>query len=217
MNSEFFMHIKGLNLGVSLCKIFNANIKGYNSTFFPGSFFELTFLVKPILEAGICLELGFDIDWNKNEYSFYIDIYGKAEAGVTLEVGRFVPSAYSPIQVSLSLGIKGVLGSGKAGIKLSLFMGINRYDTKVYFEANALMLSFYILARFSFDVKIYKLSFEFYIINKLLLGLKFETFTTVTRFYNSIRKETQEGYPLSCLLINGWNKYMGKNCVGKIK
>ena len=219
MNSEFFKHIKGLNLGVSLCKIFDPDIdlKSYKYSFFSCSFIELAFVIKPIFEAGICLELGFDLNWDKKEYSFYIDVYGKAEASVALEVGAYVPSAYSPIQVSLSLGIKGVLGSGKAGIKLSLFMGINRYDTKVYFEANALMLSFYILFKFSADLKIYKFSFEFYIINKLLFGLRFETFSTVTRFYNSTRKETVEGYALSCLLIKDWKKYKGTNCARNIK
>ena len=79
------------------------------------------------------------------------------------------------------------------------------------------MLSFYILFKFSADLKIYKFSFEFYIINKLLFGLRFETFSTVTRFYNSTRKETVEGYALSCLLIKDWKKYKGTNCARNIK
>ena len=218
MNSEFFTHIKDINIGaINFCKNFNHSIKPYNYTFFPGSYIELAFVIRPVLEAGICLEMGFDINWNIKKYSFYIDAYGEAEASVSLEVGAYVPSVLSPIQVSLSLGIKGILGSGRSGIKLSLFIGECRYDTKVYFELNALIFSFYILFRFSADLKIYKFSFEFYILNKLLTGLKFEAHSTVVRFYNSTRKFTDEGSsPLSFLYINSWKTINKENLIKKI-
>ena len=205
MNSEFFTHIKSINIGNNFCINFNPYIKPYNYSFFTGSYIELAFVIRPNLEAGICLEMGFDLNWNIKKYSFYIDAYGKAEASVSLEVGAYVPSVLSPIQVSLSLGIKGILGSGRAGIKLSLFIGECRYDTKIYFELNAFVFSFYILFRFSADLKFYKISFEFYILNKLLAGYKFEAHSIAIRYYNSTRKMTVEGIsPLSFFYINSW-------------
>ena len=116
-----------------------------------------------------------------------------AEASVSLEVGVYVPSLYDPIQVSISLGIKGVLGSGRAGIRLSLFIGQERYDTKIYFELEAFRYSFYILFKFIIDLKITNFSFEFYIFNKAFAGLKLEFHTITVRKYNSKRIKTIEG------------------------
>ena len=146
-----------------------------------------------MIEAGVCIELGTDLNWKEKEYTFYIDVYGMAEASASFEVGVYVPSLYSPIQVSISLGIKGVLGSGRTGIKLSLFIGQERYDTKIYFEFEAFRYSFYILFRFIIDLKIYNFSFEFYIFNKAFAGLKLEFHTITVRKYNSKRIKTIEG------------------------
>ena len=216
IDSEFFKNIKGINIGLSLCKTFGPDIESISISLFRFYFIELAFVIEPEIEAGICIELGFDLNLNEKEYSFYIDAYGKAEASVSVEVGVYVPSSLSSIKVGLSLGLKGVLGSGRAGIKLSLFFNRNRYDTTVYFEANAFMLSFYIRFKFSIDYKIYSFTYEFYIIDKILFGLKFETHSTAVRFYNSTRKETEEETTLSCLLIKKWNKYKGQNCLHKI-
>ena len=212
MTSEFFKDIKGLNIGINLCKTFGPDINATNFTFFSCSFIELAFVIKPVVEVGICFELGFDLNWDKREYSFYIDVYGKAEVSVYLEVGAYVPSVYSPIQTSLSLGLKGVLGSGKAGIKLDLFFNKSRYATTLYAEFNALMLSFYILFRFVADFEVCEINFEFYIINKLLFGLKFEVHSTVIRTYKSKRIETDDGNMLSCLMVKSKKKYKGTKC-----
>ena len=196
MNSFFFTKIKGLNFGIAACKKFSSDyVKNliYNYTFHLGSFYEIAIVIKPVIEAGICLELGTDIKWNEKEYSFYIDVYGMAETSLSLEFGVYVPTVRSPIQVSISLGIKGVLGSGKVGIKLSLFFGEERYDTKIYFELEACRYSFYILFKFSVDLKITSFSFEFYIFNKAFAGLKLEFHTTTIRKYNSKRIKTLEG------------------------
>jgi hypothetical protein len=196
MNSVFFKKINGTNIGTNICKKFAVDNLMYSFPFASFSFVELAFLIKPVVEAGICIDLGFDLNWNKKEYSFYIDAYGMAEVSVSFEIGAFVPSSYSAIQLSLSIGIKGVLGAGRAGIKLSLFIGDNRFATKVYLELEAFKYSFYILLKFSVDVFFYKFSFEFYIFNKAFSGLKFETHSTAVRYYNSTRIKTLEGSSL---------------------
>ena len=74
------------------------------------------------------------------------------------------------------------------------------------------MLSFYILFRFVADFKIYKINIEFYIINKLLFGLKFEVHSTAIRTYKSKRIETDDGNMLSCLMVKSKKKYKGTKC-----
>ena len=197
MDSFFFTKIKGLNFGIAVCKKFSPDkyLKSlyYNYTISLGSFYEIAFVIKPAIEAGICLELGTDLNWDDGEFTFYIDVYGMGEASLSFEVGAYFPSVRSPIQVSISLGIKGVLGAGKAGIKLSLFLGKDRFDTKIYFELESCRYSFYILFKFIVDLKITSFSFEFYIFNKAFAGLKLEFHTITVRKYNSKRIKTIEG------------------------
>ena len=192
MNSFFFTKIKGINIHTSICKKFKKDNLMYPIPLTTIGFVELACLIKPVVEAGICVGLGFDINWNKKEYSFYIDVYGMAEVSVSAEIGAYIPEAKAPIQLSLSIGLKGVLGSGKAGIKLSLFIGQNRFDTKVYLELEAFRCSFYILLKFSIDIKFYRFSFEFYIFNQAIAGIKFETHSIAVRYYNSTRIKTLE-------------------------
>ena len=182
MNSFFFTHINEASFGFSICKKFDLNLT-HNYSYPLGSFIELAFVIKPTIEAGACLDAGTEINWNDKEYSFYFDLYAMAEISVSLEIGAYVPSLYSPIQISLSLGLKGVLGAGKAGIKLSLYIGENKYAFKIYFELEAFILSFYILIKFEIQLKIISFSFEFYIFNKKLFGLIFETHRTIIHKY----------------------------------
>ena len=108
-------------------------------------------------------------------------------------MGVYVIDALSPIQLSLSIGIKGVLGSGRAGMKLSLFMGLNRYDTKLYFELEAIRFSFYIMLKFLINLYIYKFSIEFYIFNKVFAGVKLGMNTTKVSYYNGTQIKKFKG------------------------
>ena len=132
------------------------------------------------VEAGICYELGFDLDWDKNEYCFYIDINGKIVPSLTLDFGVYFPSPFDPIRISLNLGIHGVLTSITAGIKLSLFMGDKdeKFEIDYYYLYKAYEFSFYVSFRFEVEIKlgIFKInfSFQFYIYQALLCGLKYE-------------------------------------------
>lgn len=69
------------------------------------------------------------------------------------------------------MGINGVLGSGKIGIKLDLYLNKGELKTDLYFEFNAFELSFYILFNFRIELKITTITFSFYIFNKVLPGI----------------------------------------------
>ena len=190
MNSFFFAHINEASFGFSICKKFGLNLT-HNYSYSLGGYIELAFVIKPTIEVGACLDVGTEINWNDKEYSFYFDLYAMAEISVSLEIGAYVPSLYSPIQISLSLGLKGVLGAGKAGIKLSLYIGENKYAYKLYFEFEAFTLIFYILIKFEIQLKIISFSFEFYIFNHKFLGIFLETHkTTIHKYKGSKIKDS---------------------------
>jgi len=197
MSSYFFKYINGTSFGLSICKKIDFDfIKKltYNYSYPLGSFIELAFVIKPNIDAGICLDFGTELNWEDNEYSFYFDIYGMAEVSVSFEVGAYVPSLYSPIQISLSLGLKGVLGAGKIGMKLSLYVGDDKYAIKLYTELEAFTYTFYILFKFEIQLKIISFSFEFYIFNKKLSGLIFKIHTTSIHKYSSKKIKNYSGY-----------------------
>ena len=133
------------------------------------SFPNLQLRIVPQICFGLNFEMGFDIDLLKDDYSVYFDISGEAEVGVSLEVGCYIPSFSPTIQISLSVGIKGILGSGKIGIKLALFFNEPKYELEKYYKYNALSLHFYALFQIKIKLKFIKFSFQFYIINKELI------------------------------------------------
>ena len=114
--------------------------------------------------------MGFDLDLLKDDYSVFFDISGEAEVSVSLEVGCYIPSFSPSVQISLSVGIKGILGSGKIGIKLSLFINGPKYEIEKYYMYNALSLSYYSLFQVKVNMGFMKFSFQFYLINKELFG-----------------------------------------------
>ena len=142
--------------------------------------FILLFPAFPILQLRIVPQIYFSLNFErgnninilKNDYSVYFDVSGEAEVSVSLEVGCYIPS-YSPsVQISLTVGIKGILGSGKIGIKLALFINEPKYELEIYYRYNALNLKFYSLFKVKVDFGLIKFSFKFYLINKdLIQGL----------------------------------------------
>ena len=201
MNSFFFTHINEASFGLSICKNFDIaffqkleSMLTYNYSIPLGGYIELAFVVKPNIDLGVCLDFGTEINWKDKEYSFYFDLYAMAEVSISLEVGAYVPSLYSPIQISLSLGLKGVIGAGKVGLKISLYIGENKYAFKIYFELEAFSFSFYILIKFEIQLKIISFSFEFYIFNKKLFGLFFGTHTTSIHKYKGNKIKDFSGY-----------------------
>ena len=216
MNSYFFKHINETSFGLSICKKFDTIFKKIkdkltlNYSYPLGGFIELGVVIKPNLELGICLDFGTEINWEDKEYSFYFDIYAMAEVSISVEVGAYVPSLYSPIQISVSLGLKGVIGAGKVGFKLSLYIGEDKYACKLYFELEAFTFIFYILIKFEIQLKIISFSFEFYIYNTKFLGLIFKTHTTTIHKYKGNTLKEFSGY-IGKVFAKGFNHEVQSN------
>ena len=146
------------------------------------------------VEASICLELGFDLNWDKKEYCFYIDINGKIVPSLTLDFGVYFPSPFDPLRCSLNLGIHGILTSITAGVKLSLFMGNKNQNFEIdhYYIYKAYEFSFYVLFRIEAEINLgifkFKFSFQFYIYQALLGGLKYEKHVKRTYKYSNAKE-----------------------------
>ena len=145
-------------------------------------YLECAISIIPSVKSEICIGIGpvfYTHKKDRTKNSFDIDISGGASIGVAVDFGIYFPSLNSPVRLSFNIGLMGVLGSGKVGVKLSLSLYSRRkFSIDLYFEFKAFELSFYIMLNLSFQIKCppvnINFSFSFYIYQKLLGGLKYE-------------------------------------------
>ena len=135
------------------------------------SFLEFVIAIIPSVKISVCFNGGFDLNWKKGNYSFFIDVKGKAEASLTLDLGLYLPSSYSPFSISVNVGIHGIIGSGEAGIKLSLYLNSNAFTVDTYFTLKAFVFSFYVMFKITIKISFFKFSYSFYIFNKEFASL----------------------------------------------
>ena len=134
----------------------------------------LLFLPFPILQIrlvpncgiGLNFKIGFQLDCKKKEYTFYYDLSIDAEVSLSLETGCYI--SFPGGEISLSVGIKGILGAGSVGMKLSIFIDKPKYKFEIYYELKIAIFNFFILFKIDINVGIVKFSFKFYLYNKIL-------------------------------------------------
>ena len=138
--------------------------------------FIMFFVPFPILQMRIVPEVmfslnfrvGAEINFLEKELSVFFDISANAEVSVSLEVGCYIPPFPVGVEIALSVGIKGLLGSGTIGIKLSLFVCEPKFEINLYMEFKSMEFTFYILFKVKFDLGILSFSFRFYLMNEKL-------------------------------------------------
>ena len=138
--------------------------------------------IAPLAIFGLYFEMGKELKLLKNEYSVFLDIYGSAEVSLSLELGVYIPPYPVGTEISLSIGIKGLLGSGKVGMKLSI--NIQKpliIKVKLEIELKLMQFTFFILFKVKVDLKFIKFSFQFYLMN--------EQFFDGIGFKKSLKKE----------------------------
>ena len=89
-----------------------------------------------------------------------------------MEIGVYIPQFPTAIEKSISVGIKGLLGSGLVGMKIQLFLFKPTIKVNLYMELKTLDFTFYILLRVKVNLVITKFDFQFYIMNERLLDGK---------------------------------------------
>ena len=178
----------------------------------PGIDFAISF--EPFINAKMCLDLGYYQNLsNSNDTYFFINFFGEAEVGVNLEAGIQIPSSKSQTFFGIFLGLQGVLGSGKIGIKLQFFFKgekRNQFGFDSYYELQALSLSFYI--KFHIQVSLgnfFNYSLEFYILRVPLIAYKKE-FHKIRKYNNTEQFKCEEK------TIEGWNSIFIDKDIEKI-
>ena len=120
--------------------------------------------------AGIGINL-IPYDFREKKFCLHLNPYAKAEAYTNFEIGVYYPGKNGAFEMSLSIGIKGILGSGEVGLDLKLYFN-SELKIDWYYKYFALQLSFYMVFRITIELKYIKsLRFDIYIINQILFGL----------------------------------------------
>jgi len=166
-------------------KIFYHPIQNYSEPlplmhFPPFPFLQLRLI--PNIFLGTQLDLAFQF----KDTHIGLDLYAKAEVSLSFEAGIYIPpSGKSTLEISISTGLRGILGSGKAGIKLYFRFRTLKFVLDLYYELDVLTLSFYVKYRIS--IKVFKKPFVFEsdIYNLLLLGYREEFHKTSENKFKS--------------------------------
>ena len=177
---------------------------------------NLEFAIKPFFNARVCFGIGFYKNLTvSNDSYFFITRYGEAEIGVDLDAGIYIPTSISNIHFGVSLGLKGILGSGKIGIKLQMLSkGEPKYlfSFDLFSELHALSLSFYV--KMTFEISFINHSTEFEIYKKQIIEYKKE-FHEIRYF---ILKDSKLEVLCQEIAIEGWTSdFMSKEDKDKMK
>ena len=173
----------------------------------PGVNFEIG--IKPFFNARVCFGIGFYKNYSvSNDSYFFITRYGEAEIGADLDAGIYIPNSICNIHFGVSLGLKGILGSGKIGIKLQMFSkGEPKYliSFDLFSELHALSLSFYVKITFEITFVNFSTEFEIYKLQIIEYKKEFHEIRYVILKDGKLEVLCQE------IAIEGWtSSFMGK-------
>ena len=110
------------------------------------------------------VQLGAHLDFNivtSNNAGISTNTYVRGLIGAGAEVGFYIPSKSSSVQISIAAGLNGILASGKVGFKLNLLIMEEKYETDFYYAYNAFSFEFYVRYTIKIDAKFFKMTFEF--------------------------------------------------------
>ena len=130
------------------------------------------------LEPNVCLGIGGTfILKDRDENSFDIEISGGINVGASIDFGLFVPSSQSPLRVSFTIGLEGILISAEIGTKLSIFRK-DEFIIDTYIIFKVCEFEFYVrfslTFEFHFGLFSIKFSFSFYLYQKKFVLLSVE-------------------------------------------
>ena len=151
-------------------------------TAFP--YFQILFNISAY--AGLGLGISFSYDKENHEVDLVFDVYGEAKVPMQIEGGLYIPASKSPVQIAMVVGLDGIIGHGRAGIKLEISLKDLNTDCDVYFIFNALVFQFYFQIRITIDLPFFSSSYIFDVIRLELFGIHVEV--------HSLKKAKQEAF-----------------------
>ena len=176
---NIFSNIK--NIGSKINDILNFFDKDFYK--FKKTLVEIPLPILPILSLKIApyVYLGSGLDKSlikDNTIGIGLDLYVRGEIGIDVSFGLDIPEGESPFKLTAVVGIKGILASGRVGIKLNLYLIAEQYEIDLYIKLNALSFQFYVLFSISIKVWKFKFGFEYYIVNFIFTAFSFEKHKT---------------------------------------
>ena len=87
--------------------------------------------IVPKISFELGFQIGDEINFLKKEYSVFFDLSASVEVSINMEIGIYIPQFPTSIEISLAVGLKGILGSGLVGMKIELFLS-NRKLKLIY-------------------------------------------------------------------------------------
>ena len=148
------------------------------------SFPYLQLRIIPKVGIEFCTQIALETNYNKDNDAkdqFILDFSLGAEVSVSLEIGLYIPpfnNKAGGVLMSISLGIKGILGSGKLGVELSILLNDqsksiqeqnrNKNTLVTYVEFKAIQFYAYMLFKIEINMGFLKYSFQFYLFNELI-------------------------------------------------
>ena len=146
----------------------------------------LGFTIKPIINSKICIGIGpYTNNENIKDNSFYIDIFGESKLSIDFTFGIYIPSQYSPVSLSINFGIKGILGSGKIGMRLNLYFSREKkkmYSQIFYHKIEEYKFNYYVYFIFQINLFLFKICLRIRIYDKEFYSLLLYYYGT-TRYY----------------------------------
>ena len=124
--------------------------------------------------VGLGFYIGVEPDWRHLDFSLVFDIYAEAKVNLIIEGGFYIPNRKSKMLVALAVGLDGVIGHGRAGVKLSIGMNKGNVDLDVYFIFNALVFQFYFQITVKIEIPLFKFEFLFDISRIEIFGFHIE-------------------------------------------
>ena len=136
--------------------------------------------------AGIGFYTSIEPDWKKLKFSLILDFYAEAKVPINIEGGLYIPESPEPISIAFVVGLDGIIGHGKAGLKLEIHLNNEGVDFDAYFIFNALVFEFYIQFRIEINLSLFNYGFHFDLIRIELFGFHIE--------FHSLKKAQKEAF-----------------------
>ena len=150
--------------------------KSYHKNFsipFPAiPYFEIVLKFKAY--AGLGLDISFDTNLTDFKTTLSFDVFVEAKVQLGIEGGFYIPSRKSPVNICFVVGLDGIIGHGRAGIKLDFSIFEGKFELDVYFIFKALVFDFYFKIGISIKIEFFKFEYSFYIIKIRLFGIVIE-------------------------------------------
>jgi hypothetical protein len=137
--------------------------------------------------AGLGFYATIEPDWKDVKFSLVLDLYAEAKLPFQIEGGLYIPSEpESPLTIAMVVGLDGIIGHGRAGLKLEIHLNNEGVDFDAYFIFNALVFEFYVQFKIEINIPLFKFEFHFDLIRIELFGIHLE--------FHSLKKAQRETF-----------------------